>query len=109
MQRAVLETVEAPFEPSSTGRATNARSALGTHSAAAPLASASISRAAVSAWEVGAKPGWTTIKWRPNTHLQFRTFFVGERVTLADVCLFSALYYPLKFVMDKKYRKDQLK
>jgi elongation factor 1-gamma len=41
-----------------------------------------------------------------NTHLQFRTFFVGERVTLADVCLFSALYYPLKFVMDKKYRKE---
>ena len=40
-----------------------------------------------------------------NTHLQFRTYFVGERVTLADICLFAALYYPLKFVMDKKFRK----
>ena len=36
-----------------------------------------LSRAAVSAWEVGAKPGWTTLKWRPNTHLQFWFAMLG--------------------------------
>jgi len=40
-----------------------------------------------------------------DNHLSLNTYFVGERVTLADICLFSALYYPFKFVMDKKYRK----
>jgi len=40
-----------------------------------------------------------------DNHLSLNTYFVGERVTLADICLFSALYYPFKFVMDKKFRK----
>merc|ERR1712159_824857 len=40
-----------------------------------------------------------------NEHLSLNTYFVGERVTLADICLFSALYYPYKFVMDKSFRK----
>jgi len=40
-----------------------------------------------------------------NDHLLTRTFLVGEKVSLADICLASALVYPMKFVMDKDFLK----
>lgn len=40
-----------------------------------------------------------------NNHLASRTFMVGKNVTLADLALFSALYYPMKLVLDSKFRK----
>jgi elongation factor 1-gamma len=37
-------------------------------------------------------------------HLMERTYLVGERVTLADITVASALVYPFKFVMDGAFR-----
>lgn len=33
-------------------------------------------------------------------HLTYRTFLVGEKVTLADIAIVSALVYPMKMVLD---------
>lgn len=38
-------------------------------------------------------------------HLKFRTFMVGDAVTLADIVLACALLYPFKMVLDAKFRK----
>jgi len=40
-----------------------------------------------------------------NTHLSDKTYIVGDRITLADICLISTLVYPFKFVCDKSYLK----
>jgi len=40
-----------------------------------------------------------------NDHLNDKTYIVGERITLADICLASTLVYPLKLVCDKTYLK----
>ena len=40
-----------------------------------------------------------------NNHLQTRTYLVGEQITLADICVVSALVYPMKLVCDKNYLK----
>ena len=40
-----------------------------------------------------------------DTHLLTRTFLVGEKITLADICVTSALVYVMKFVADKAYLK----
>lgn len=39
-----------------------------------------------------------------NDHLQFRTYLVGESITLADITVASTLVYPFKFVADPSYR-----
>jgi elongation factor 1-gamma len=39
-----------------------------------------------------------------ETHLATRTYLVGNKVTLADITVVSALVYPFKFVADAKYR-----
>ena len=39
-----------------------------------------------------------------NDHLQFRTYLVGESITLADIAVASTLVYPFKFVADPSYR-----
>jgi elongation factor 1-gamma len=40
-----------------------------------------------------------------DKHLATRTYMVGRHVTLADIVLVSALYYPMKLVLDTKARK----
>ena len=40
-----------------------------------------------------------------DEHLLTRTFMVGSSLTLADIALASALFYPFKFVLDKGLRK----
>ncbi|OQR90546.1 elongation factor 1-gamma [Achlya hypogyna] len=40
-----------------------------------------------------------------ENHLLLRTYFVGEAITLADICVFGALIYPFKFIFDKDFRK----
>ncbi|GMI48568.1 hypothetical protein TrCOL_g1491 [Triparma columacea] len=40
-----------------------------------------------------------------NDHLLLRTYLVGEKITLADICVTSALVYVMKFVADKDYLK----
>lgn len=40
-----------------------------------------------------------------NQHLATRTFVVGEGLTLADICLACALYYPFKLVLDNGFQK----
>jgi len=40
-----------------------------------------------------------------NNHLSTRTYMVGRQITLADIVLASALYYPMKLVLDAKARK----
>jgi elongation factor 1-gamma len=40
-----------------------------------------------------------------ETHLLHRTFVVGEKITLADITLASALVYPFRFVLDAEARK----
>lgn len=37
-------------------------------------------------------------------HLLLRTYVVGEAITLADIVLVAALYYPFKLVLDSKTR-----
>ena len=39
-----------------------------------------------------------------NEHLAKHTFMVGERLTLADIIIVCDLFYPMKFIMDAKYR-----
>ena len=41
----------------------------------------------------------TLDKWLVN-----HTFLVGERITLADISMACQLFYPMKFIMDAKYR-----
>ncbi|CAN0411698.1 unnamed protein product, partial [Phaeothamnion confervicola] len=38
-------------------------------------------------------------------HLLDKTYLVGDKITLADICVASALVYPMKLVMDADYRK----
>ena len=40
-----------------------------------------------------------------DDHLLTRTFMVGSSITLADIALAAALFYPMKFVLDKSLRK----
>ncbi|GMH57427.1 hypothetical protein TrVE_jg10876 [Triparma verrucosa] len=40
-----------------------------------------------------------------DTYLLTRTYLVGEKITLADICITSALVYVMKFVADKAYLK----
>jgi len=40
-----------------------------------------------------------------NTHLVDKTYLVGEHITLADICVVSALVYPMKLVCDKAFLK----
>jgi len=37
-------------------------------------------------------------------HLRFKTYLVGEAITLADITVVSTLVYPFKFVADPAYR-----
>lgn len=39
-----------------------------------------------------------------NTHLADKTYLVGEKITLADITVASALVYPFKFVADPAFR-----
>jgi len=39
-----------------------------------------------------------------NAHLADKTYLVGEKVTLADITVVSALVYPFKFVADPAFR-----
>lgn len=39
-----------------------------------------------------------------NKWLAEHTFLVGERITLADIIMVCQLFYPMKFIMDAKYR-----
>jgi elongation factor 1-gamma len=41
-----------------------------------------------------------------ENHLLLRTYIVGEQITLADISCASAIFYPMKFIMDKSFRKD---
>ena len=40
-----------------------------------------------------------------DNHLIDKTYLVGNAVTLADICVCSALIYPFKFLADAKYRE----
>jgi len=40
-----------------------------------------------------------------NDHLMDKTYLVGDAITLADICVVSALLYPMKLVCDKAYLK----
>jgi elongation factor 1-gamma len=40
-----------------------------------------------------------------EAHLTLRTFLVGEKVTLADIVLACALFYPMKMVLDAEFRE----
>lgn len=40
-----------------------------------------------------------------NDHLMDKTYIVGEKITLADICIASTLVYPLKLVCDKAFLK----
>jgi len=40
-----------------------------------------------------------------NTHLTTKTYLVGDQITLADICVVSALVYPMKLVCDKTFLK----
>eukprot|EP00978_Attheya_sp_CCMP212_P019755 scaffold55662_cov53-Attheya_sp.AAC.4 len=40
-----------------------------------------------------------------NDHLLDKTYLVGDQITLADICVVSALLYPMKLVCDKAYLK----
>merc|ERR1712212_284767 len=39
-----------------------------------------------------------------NAHLQFKTYLVGERITLADICVMSNLLLAYKWVLDPDFR-----
>jgi len=39
-----------------------------------------------------------------DAHLKFRTYFVGESITLADISLAAGLLYPMKFVLTEAVR-----
>lgn len=40
-----------------------------------------------------------------NNHLLYRSYLVGDQITLADICVVSALVYPMKLVCDKNFLK----
>jgi elongation factor 1-gamma len=40
-----------------------------------------------------------------NTHLLHRTYLVGDKITLADITIVSALVYPMKMLLDAGFRK----
>jgi len=40
-----------------------------------------------------------------NTHLLHRTYLVGDKITLADITIASALVYPMKMLLDPAFRK----
>merc|ERR1719474_2217607 len=39
-----------------------------------------------------------------NSHLLFQTYLVGERITLADICVMSNLLMAYKWVLDPEFR-----
>merc|ERR1712002_1373969 len=39
-----------------------------------------------------------------NSHLLFQTYLVGERITLADICVMSNLLLAYKWVLDPEFR-----
>merc|ERR1719391_441940 len=39
-----------------------------------------------------------------NAHLLFQTYLVGERITLADICVMSNLLLAFKWVLDPEFR-----
>jgi len=39
-----------------------------------------------------------------NKHLQSATYLVGNKITLADIVIVSALFYPFKFLLDPAFR-----
>jgi len=39
-----------------------------------------------------------------NSHLHFKTYLVGERITLADICVMSNLSLAYKWVLDPEFR-----
>jgi elongation factor 1-gamma len=41
-----------------------------------------------------------------NVHLELRTFLVGERVSLADICCMANLLMPYKWVLDPDFRRS---
>lgn len=43
-----------------------------------------------------------------NNHLLHRTYLVGDQITLADICVVSALVYPMKLVCDKNFIKPHV-
>jgi len=40
-----------------------------------------------------------------DTHLLHRTYLVGDKITLADITVASALVYPMKMLLDPAFRK----
>jgi glutathione S-transferase len=40
-----------------------------------------------------------------NTHLQGKDYFVGNRLTIADLALWSALYLSMTLALDAGFRK----
>jgi elongation factor 1-gamma len=49
-----------------------------------------------------------TLKWvlrNLENHVKTRTHIVGEKFTLADVAVASALFFPLKYIWDENFRK----
>mmetsp|Transcript_930 Transcript_930/g.1397 ORF Transcript_930/g.1397 Transcript_930/m.1397 type:complete len:424 (+) Transcript_930:83-1354(+) len=41
-----------------------------------------------------------------ESYLMDKTYLVGDKITLADITLVSTLVYPIKLVMDEKYRSQ---
>merc|ERR1712137_886956 len=39
-----------------------------------------------------------------NEHLKLKTFLVGERISLADICCMANLLMPYKWVLDPEFR-----
>ena len=39
-----------------------------------------------------------------NDHLRIRTFFSGNKISIADISISSALYYGYKFILDVNFR-----
>lgn len=40
-----------------------------------------------------------------NSHLQGKSFLVGDRLTIADIAQFTSLIVPFSFVLDGGFRK----
>jgi elongation factor 1-gamma len=58
--------------------------------------------AAVSKAKTDLAKGLATLE----KYLLDKTYLVGDKITLADITVVSALVYPIKLVMDAEYRKD---
>jgi elongation factor 1-gamma len=41
-----------------------------------------------------------------NTHLLTRTYLVGDKISLADITVASALVYPMKMLLDEAWREE---